>query len=108
MYFCKQFDLYKKDVKNTWKVIKNVLQSNAQKSTVSKINVDGEIIENPQNLANAFNEYFVGIGPNLASIIPDASKHFTDFLNDPHPNSIFMTPTDETEVAGIIRELHNT
>ena len=79
-----------KDVKNTCKIIKNVLQGNAKQITVSKINVDREIIEYPQNLANAFNEYFVGIGPNLASIIPDAFNYFTEFLNDPNPNSIFF------------------
>ena len=107
MYFCNQFDLYKKDVQNTWKVIKNVLQGNPKKSTVSKINLDGEIIDNSQRLVNVFNDYFVDIGPNLASNIPDSSIHYSDFLKDPNPYSIYFTPTDEVEIAGIIRELKN-
>ena len=106
-YFYNQFDIYKNDVKNTWKVIKNVLQGNTKKSTPTKINVDGESFEDPPTLANVFNDYFAGVGQNLASTIPDSSKHFTYFLNNHNPHSIYFTPTDDKELADIISGLKN-
>ena len=39
------------------------------------------IITNPMNIANAFSDYFINIGPTLANNIPKSTKSPADYLN---------------------------
>ena len=64
-----------------------------------------KIIDDPLGIAEAFNTYFVNIGPNLAVNIPPSDKTFNSFLTNPNPNSIFFIPVDEIEVIDIVNNL---
>ena len=56
-------------------------------------------------MAEKFNEYFVNIGPTLASNIQDiAGDHLALITNRP-TDSMFIKPTDEQEIKGIVRDL---
>ena len=57
-------------------------------------------------MAAVFNEYFVNIGPNLASNIPDSGTNFRNFLKDQNPQSLFFAPVVEEEVKDIINNLN--
>ena len=50
------------------------------------------------NIANAFNDYFINIGPTLANNIPKTTKSPADYLNATNNNSMFITPTDTEEI----------
>ena len=59
-----------------------------KKSKICKLKFNDEIIEDPNDIANVFNSYFSSIGENLGRKIPLAKKHFSEYLNEPIPNSI--------------------
>lgn len=60
-----------KNPKTIWHLIKEVSGINVQKpNDISQIKSKGETINDPMCIANAFNDYFVNIGPDLASKIP--------------------------------------
>ena len=53
-------------MKDTWKTINNVLQKANQNKHPSRIKLNDDVIDDHKLIADAFNDYFVNIGPNLA------------------------------------------
>ena len=41
---------------------------------------DGNIITDPNEIADDFNEYFIKVGPNLAEKIPPSNVNFSSYL----------------------------
>ena len=57
---------------------------------------------------NAFNNYFVNVGPNLANNIKNINATSAEsYLNKQNINSIFLRPTDQNEILKIISEMKN-
>src|ERR1043165_8832605 len=65
-------------------------------------------LRDPAIIAESFNNYFVTIGPTLASKIPPTTSTVFKYLKEPNSNSIFLTPTYELEIQTIIKNLKNT
>ena len=42
-----------------------------KQSSSNNVNVKGKDITNPADITNAFNNFFIGIGPNPSKTIPD-------------------------------------
>ena len=56
-------------------------------------------------IAKGFNNYFVNIGPTLASKINNDNVSHRDFISSDMNASLSLEPTNETEIKLIIREL---
>ena len=106
-YFTNRLELYKHDMQNTWKILKQAMNLLNNRSDITKIKHDGKIIEDPGNIANIFNSYFSSIGETLAQNIQKSDKPFTDFLGPSNPNSIFFVPTHRNEILDIVSNLKN-
>ena len=76
-------------------------------STLLQFSINESAEENPNTIAKYFNEYFVGIGPRLAEEIPSTSVDPAANI-DPIRDSIFLEPSDETEISSIIRGLKDS
>ena len=64
---------------------------------------DNKTIENRQNIANGFNDFFINIGPKLASTIPNVTdRHFLDYISNFVTRTIFLKPVTEIEVLDIV------
>ena len=63
-------------------------------------------ITNPTGIANAFNNLFINIGPNLSKTILDSSKPFKNFLKNSSLNSFLLKATSEDEVYKLISQLN--
>ena len=61
---------------------------------------------NPINIANAFNNIFIDIDPNLSKAIPDLSKPFRNFIKNSSLNSFLLKPTSEDEVYKLMSQLN--
>ena len=61
-----------------------------------------------QTFASRFNEFFIHIGPKLASVIPKSTKSYLLNLQEPNPHSIFLLPAAETEVKNLFYSLRNS
>ena len=97
-YYKNYFRTFRNSSKKVWSGIKSIICN--KKSTHPSINVQvvGEIITNQQTVANEFNNFFINVGPILSSNIPKTNKIFTDYLKQPTKNSMFLTPTNPTEI----------
>ena len=102
------FEKFKRDVKNTWIMIKNILN---EKRNVKKIpkyfHINNVNVSDPTLIANKFNEYFTEIGPTLAeSITPPAGKSFIHYLkNHVAPNFKFHAVSEKmvTDTIGNLK-----
>ena len=104
-----QFEQEKNNIRNTWKVINSVLNNKKSSQSVSSIIFDGKLINNTEQIANYFNDYFINIGPNLASNIQPIHPPptFTDYLSNHNTKSFFFTPVNEYEIVNIVKDLQN-
>ena len=97
-YFKLKFTEYTKDIKNTWKTIRELIGSKSTASDLPYIFVnEGKAYSNEGDIANGFNRFFVNVGPKLASSIPTSEKHFSTFLNEPvQQNFVFANVTHQS------------
>ena len=64
-----------------------------------------EIIDK-QGIANAFNNYFVSVGPELAAKIPSVTTTFEKYLNTSLSNSMVLFPVSGKEIEQEIDNLN--
>ena len=62
------------------------------------------VITDPKAISDGFNNYFVNIGPSLSKI-PNNNISHRRFLPENLNFSLFLEPTDETEIKNIINKL---
>ena len=88
-------------------MIRNVFKPKHKASDVSKLNIDGNVVDDPEFIVDKFNEYFCNIGQNLSRVIPESHKTFQSFLENPNHNSLFLLPTTVEELFDIVHSLKN-
>ena len=72
----------------------------------SNIFDNGQSFTETQEIANAFNKYFVNAATDIQSSNRYSNNNFHDFLPPININSFFLNPTDEIEVKNIIMSLN--
>ena len=62
----------------------------------------------PHNkISNKFNEFFVNIGPELASNIHNTGTNYYDYLTDVNPSSMYFKPIVEMDITKIINKFNS-
>ncbi|XP_065681563.1 uncharacterized protein LOC136095208 [Hydra vulgaris] len=97
----------KGNCKKTWDAIKEILgkQKIHNKALLSVITVDGTQISDVKSVATKFNEFFVNIGPNLASKIKHTPAHFLSYLSKSDKSLAFKKLTSN-ELDDSIKKLN--
>ena len=73
-YYSQYFEDNKKNSKKTWEGIRSIININKSKfKSISQLNVNGKVIDNPTEIVETFNDFFVNVGPNTEKIIPQNS-----------------------------------
>ena len=54
-----------------------------------------------------FNDFFVNIGPELASNIHNTGKNYYDYLEDVNPSSMYFKPIVEMDIIKIINKFNS-
>ena len=75
-----------------WTIIKQVINKKKSSKTHDKFMYNNRKITDPQTIADGFNNYFVNIGPTLASKIPDNDLSHKEFLPENITTSLFLNP----------------
>ena len=63
------------------------------------------MVSDKQEIVNTFNEYFTGVGYNLANSILPVESRPQNYLKGHYPNSFFATPVTVDEVMCCIRNM---
>ena len=95
-------------MKMLWSGIRSIINIKGEKfCNISQIVNNGEIVQNPKEIAKIFNSYFVNIAGKVDSEIPRTRKHPLDYLGKKLDASFFRSPTDSSEIECIISQLKN-
>jgi hypothetical protein len=80
IYYQNCFEKFKNDIKNTWAVIKDIINRSKKKKDISKhFLVNGKNITDSKLIAVHFNNFFVSVGPALArNISSPFNKSYKD------------------------------
>ena len=106
-FYHSHFAKYKNDAQKTWSLINNIMnrtKKNAQQPNT--IEANDILLSDPLQIANAFDSYFVNVGPNLAGKIksPKHSNHKV-YLKEKYTNTFDFTKVNELAVNSIIDHL---
>ena len=102
-YYSKLLEESKNNTKETWKIIKNLLNKKSKKSYYpSEFKNNGSTISGNKKIAEYFNQFFVNIGPSLARTIPKCNIHFVSYLGDRVEESLFLNPVSEEQILAIV------
>ena len=103
-YYKELIEMHKSNLKKTWAIIKSVVNKNRSKSPSQKFKHNGKIIEDGQEIATRFNDFYINVGENLAKKIPKTNKHHTEYMQTINPNNatFIQTEVKEDEILKII------
>ena len=106
-YLTRTFEKFKNDIKNTWKTISELInKSKGNKVPIKKIIVDDTPITDKAKIANEFNQFFVNIGPNLASKISTTNKKpYTSYLKRTVESTFCFSPIDTEQTLKVTNSL---
>ena len=106
MYFDKNFDLFKKNPKKTWDLLKEATNLNKCNSQIDKLTINNVNVIDKKKIANEFNKFFVNVGVEISeSIVPTIAKA-EDFMpaND-NIEQIDLGTTSPTHFCDIVKSL---
>ena len=89
LYYIATFERFKHNIKQTWKITNETLNRSKRDALPNRSLVGEQYIDDPKEIANAFNSYFINIGPSVAShIVTDEA--YKDYLTENHTPTIKM------------------
>ena len=83
-YYSEKIAKSSQNNKQQWNVINKLMGKTQFKNTnlPQRMNIDGESITDKSSIAEKFNEFFVGVGANLASSLHPSSKNYDSFIKN--------------------------
>ena len=101
------FDQHSSNIKKTWEGIRKIV--NVKKTvnfTISQLNVKGKIIDDPSEINNKFNNFFVNVGPNTEKSVPKVPNMSPEkFLKNRNQFELIITHISENEILDILKAL---
>ena len=92
----------------TWKLINKMTNKSNGRQSIDRLQIGNIAVNNPMEIAEHFNNFFVNIGSDLRKKIPPSSKAPKEFLSGNYCSSMFLAPTTAEEITDIINNLKNS
>ena len=91
-------------MKNLWTGIKEIVNTKSKSSlqNTSQLIVGGKTYNDPQQMANIFNNFFVNVPNQVCSKIPRTNTSPLDYLKQRTADSLFLQPIIYTVIEDII------
>ena len=108
-YYSEYFEMNKMNIKKIWSGIREIVNIRNNISTkITQLNINGKIIDNPKDVANQLNDFFVNVGPLTESSIPRSENISPNkFLKKRNQFDFFLAHVSHDEVFKIINTLQN-
>ena len=110
-HFAKMCDFKLFSIKKVWSNLNSIVNSRHNKkgrTIITKLNINDQIIKDPSNIVNHFNDYFCNVGNNLSKLLPSGVYNYEHYLNNPSPNSFVCDSVSFNELFNIITNLNNS
>ena len=108
-YYKSFFTEHNNNIKKVWEGIKEIVVSIKSKNinNPTSIQVNNSIITDPIVICNNFNDYFVNLADNILNNRKyNGKKHYSEYLDNPNPNTFLFHPCDSVEVENLINDLN--
>ena len=101
VYYCKQFNLHRNNLKVTWKLIGTLIKRKTKgQMSPSRIIMNNKTFTNKLDIAEQFNKYFISVGPSLASALDDYDEVPTKYINKSPVSSLLCPLLRQHKFAG--------
>ena len=91
-----------------WKTLGSIISNKKKETKINKLNINNQIINDPTQIANAMNNFFTNIGPDLAKKFQNTSgSNFMKYMGESNKHSMYMFKTNSNEVSKLISNLKN-
>ena len=108
MYFAEKFLNCQNNLQKTWKIVRSIINNGNNSLTTKLFIIDDVETTDRSKIANKFNDYFINVGPTLASAITDNNISFNKFLSDPCSSSFAIAITSPQEIVEISKQLRSS
>ena len=100
------FNDRKSNIIKSWIIIKRIINKKKCSRIINKFIINGVQTTNGKRIANGFNDFYVNIGPTLASKIGNSDIDPTVYVKSiTNTSTVFLEPVDKDEVIIIIKAL---
>ena len=93
------------NLRKVWIIIKQVMNKTRSSRKSEQFMLNNEITVDPKVIADGFNNFFIDIGPTLASKINTGGISHRTFMPESFQSSFFLEPTNTNEVKQVINKL---
>ena len=94
------------DPKNAWNFLNEAIgKNNKLSSNISNVNLNGQLLTEPVEIADCFNEFFSSIAEKIVKNIPPTTADFRDYIPSYHHDDFDFKSIDENKVLDIIKGL---
>ena len=109
IYYNEFFEVNNNNIKKTWEGIRSIINiSKSKMPSVSQIKVNNKVIDNPKKIVEAFNNFFVNIGPNTEKNIPiNPIIKPEQYLKNRNQLNFLIAHISNEEILDIINKLEN-
>ena len=109
MYYNKYFLSNKNNLSKIWDAIHELADLKPKRNiTINRLmKENGDFVEEPKDVAQLLNKYFVDIGKNMTKAIPPIHSTYKPPPSTYSKNSLFMSPATPEEIANVITTLIN-
>ena len=94
-------------MKMTWEGIKKIV--NVKKTvnfTISQLNINGKIVDDPEEINNNFNNFFVNVGPDTEKNVPKVPNISPErFLKNRNQLELIIAHISEEEIMKLLKSL---
>ena len=104
-HFSTELHKFRKDISQTWKVLKNIINSNNQKNHTTTYTINDSVTSDHKIISEAFNNYFSSLGSKLASEINLTNVSIENYLTYKHNSSFSFTAVSHCEVNKIVMDM---
>ena len=89
-------------MRKSWQILKSVINKKRSIQKAGKLLINGQYIDNPNNIAEAFNNFFVNIGQVLDKKIPITNTNPNHYIPKNYNINIYLNPATESEITKLI------
>ena len=98
LYYQSQILANENNLKKVWTIIKRVKNKRRNVKTSDEFIQNNKVITDPQEITNGFNDYFMNVGPGLASKINTSATSYQSYLPESFNSSFPLQPMCENEI----------
>ena len=105
-FYKTKFERNTGDIKSTWRDLRKLVSLGTKRQLIDSVRVNGTVVDDENNIARCFNDYFSSAGTNVNASIPLSDFDPLSYINE-NPHSLFFNPVSKRDVSEIIRCLKN-